>query len=210
MYEVGRGKKRASSVVGMLFMLTIAVGVSCAQQQATDREGQSMYEIGGGKQLFIDDRFIESKEGLTRQVNPPAKMGPVLMPETPIESGYLGALFSFLEDPAVKGRYLMYYLAQPKKGETRWVYPGTGKGDEPGFHLCRAVSYDGIHWERERVGLFEIGGSRDNNVVLLSGHFRDTVTVFSDPQAEDGCPFKGVGLFMEPGGSFSGLYLWRS
>jgi len=157
-----------------------------------------MYEVGGRKQLFIDDRFIESQEGLSQRMNPPVKAGPALMPETEIENGSLGGYISIIEDPQVKGRYLMYYRATPK-GESLYIY------------ICLAVSEDGIRWERPRVGIFEINGSRDNNVVVPPPNVLDNFSVFLDPQAEDGCPFKMVASFMlDESKSAYAVYLWHS
>ncbi len=172
-----------------------------------------MYEVGSRKQLFIDDRFIESQEGLSQRMNPPVKAGPALTPETKIESSSMGGYITILQDPQVKGRYLMYYPACPK-------------GEEGSLYICLAVSEDGIHWERPRVGIFEINGSRDNNVVVPPPNVLDRFSVFLDPQAEDGSPFKMVASFWIISASFliprrnmfmldelenaDALYLWHS
>jgi len=155
-----------------------------------------MYEVGGRKQLFIDDRFIVSQQGLTRRMNPPVKAEPMLTPETEIESGSISGYTSILQDPEVKGRYLMYYTVHTKETE------------EAVRHVCRAVSEDGLYWERERVGIVEIEGSRDNNVVV-SG-ISDNATVFLDPKASPRQRFKLLvtRYWMDP--NKSGLYLYTS
>ena len=186
--------------------LVVSIGSSLVSQEpksANKVKQSSVLDVGSRKQLFVDDRFIESKHGVVRRVNPPVKAGPVLTPEAKWESGRVSPYVSVLEDPTAKGRFLMYYLADPKSVEAGWEY-------SPNFHLCRAVSPDGIHWKRERIGKYRIDGSKDNNVVLPMEELHDNVTVFLDPLAKDAHPFKMVGQYMKPGGRFAGVYLWRS
>ena len=52
-------------------------------------------------------------------------------------------------------KYLMYYRGLP-------VLAG-GTEDEC---TCYAESRDGIHWVRPNLGLYEVHGTRENNVVL--------------------------------------------
>ena len=128
-------------------------------------------EIGSNKQLFIDQRFIESSYGVKLSMNPPVKAEPVLVAETPIEGHRIGCYSIVLEADA---RYLMYYGA----------YPNSAK-DDNGHMICLATSDDGITWQREKVGLYEVCGNRDNNVVLpgCGG------TVFLDPNEHEGSRF---------------------
>ncbi len=180
-YSVIRG-------TGLLLAL-LATGVSVMAAQPID--------VTNRKQLFIDDRFVESRDGLVRRVNQPVKAGPVLTPETQIEAGAMGGQsVSVMEDPTTEGRYLMYYTAHLPTEQILFcnIY-------------CRAVSEDGIHWRRERVGLFEFGGSLDNNVVASPVR---GPTVFVDPIAADGYPFKMVSCFAEQGDFPYPLHLFRS
>ncbi|MCK5329429.1 MAG: hypothetical protein KAR36_12565 [Candidatus Latescibacteria bacterium] len=132
-------------------------------------------EIGSDKQLFIDQRFIESSHGVKLSINPPVKAEPVLVAETPIEGHRVGGYSTVIE---ADGRYLMYYTAIPNSA-----------GDDNGQMICLATSDDGIAWKRERVGLYEVCGSRENNVVLpgCAG------TVFLDPNEHEGSRFWWIG-----------------
>jgi len=106
--------------------------------------------VGTEKQLFIDDRWFANSYGVSLRVNPPLKSGRILVPEMPMESG------GFNRDSTIVEH----------EGEIKFFY--NAFLDEPGFgfstHL--ATSTDGVHFERRNVGLFEWGGSRDNNLVL--------------------------------------------
>ena len=132
-------------------------------------------EIGSNKQLFIDYRFIESFYGVKLSMNAPVKAEPVLVAETPIEGHRIGVFSTVIE---ADGRYLMYYDAIPNSA-----------GDDNGVMICLAVSNDGITWRRENVGLHEVCGSRNNNVVLPGC----LGTVFLDPKEHEGSRFWWIG-----------------
>ena len=116
-------------------------------------------EIGSDKQLFIDQRFIESSYGVKLCMNPPVKADPVLVAETPVEGHRIGVFSTVIE---ADGRYLMYYDATLTFAKVA----GPDGAITYGQVICLAVSDDGISWQRENVGLHEVCGSRDNNVVL--------------------------------------------
>ncbi|MFH1006653.1 MAG: hypothetical protein V1800_04010, partial [Candidatus Latescibacterota bacterium] len=132
-------------------------------------------KVGSSKQLFIDQRFIESSYGVKLTLNPPVKADPVLVAETPIEGHRVGGYSTVIE---ADGRYLMYYTAIPNSA-----------GNDNGQMICLATSDDGITFKRERVGLYEVCGSRDNNVVIpgCAG------TVFLDPNEHEGSRFWWIG-----------------
>ncbi len=178
-----------------------------------------MYEVSGRKQLFIDDRFIASQEGLSQRMNPPVKVGAALPPEPPLGSGhvnpYRNPFISVHEDPKATGRYLMYYCQRQEAGElastTSWPPSKVSQlqeGVEIRDDLFRAVSEDGIHWEREPVGIFEIGGNRDNNAVVPNISIEGTV--FLDPKASPGQQFKLLTNLYWPDPNKAGLYIYTS
>ena len=74
--------------------------------------------IGTNKQLFIDDRFIETSQGVSFTVNPPVKVGPIKLSLQP--TGYVGVV-------EYDGTCFMYYMA------------------EGGYAV--ATSKDGVNWK---------------------------------------------------------------
>ena len=94
-------------------------------------------DVGSQKQLFIDQKFISSSRGVSLQINPARKMGPVIRPEHPWEKEWCGAWLSVIEDD---GLYKMWYRAQSKD------YKGM---------LCYATSTDGVNWEKPELILVE-------------------------------------------------------
>ena len=108
-----------------------------------------------GKQLFIDDFFIESMTGLRRRFHKPEKItvdGPLhtVVSERAWEAGLEGGTGLPVSGPVVydegNGRFRMYY-----------------QGAEA--LLCAVESADGLNWQRPSLGLVEFGGSSDNNIV---------------------------------------------
>ena len=62
--------------------------------------------VGNRKQVFIDERFIESSEQVSIVMNPPTKLGPVILPENMWESMCLDFCVCVTED---EGIYKMWY-----------------------------------------------------------------------------------------------------
>ena len=58
------------------------------------------------KHLFIDDCLTETRDGLGQRVHPAVKRGPVILPDSPWESGRIGFYGSVLD---VQGRLHMWY-----------------------------------------------------------------------------------------------------
>lgn len=159
------------------------------------QNNSAVLNVGTEKQLFIDSRFIESSRGIKLQMNPPVKTEPVLMSETEVESHRIGCYSSILE---FDSQYYMYYLATPaQKTDTQ--------EDIDLQFTCLAVSDDGVNWRRQRVGMVEFRGSKDNNIVL-----KGVASMFVDPTASGGYPFKGICQNDATPGSPQGIYAWGS
>jgi len=126
--------------------------------------------VGGKKQLFIDNRFIETSENIQLTMNPPRKYGPVIRPDRPWERISASGYVTVLDD---NGTFMMYYRgwASLKK-----------------FYTCLAISRDGIHWEKPNLGLIEYNGSKDNNILPACG------TPFIDPKAPPEERFRSLRL----------------
>ena len=154
--------------------------------------------VGSAKQLFIDARFIARSREVTLRMNPPAKLGAVLRPERPWEDKSIGFCASVIEHD---GSFKLFYRAD---------------SHEKGASVCLATSGDGLHWGRPRVGLYEFGGSLDNNIV-----FRDTdnseayrgvgeTVVFLDPHGTPEQRFKMIASKGWPDPKTAGLYCHTS
>ncbi|MBV7339391.1 hypothetical protein KFU94_66490 [Chloroflexi bacterium TSY] len=125
-------------------------------------------ERSPGKQLFIDDYFIESLDGAKRVLNQPQNLT--------------------VDEP------LPIHFDQP--WESQSSQPGRVIYDEQNRHfrlyyrtwtgerslLCALDSDDGLNWERPELGLVEIDGSMHNNITNAPAQH---LSMIWDPYEQD-------------------------
>ncbi len=155
-------------------------------------------DIGDRKQLFIDNRFIKSSKNVSLIMNPPAKIGPVLLPDRPWESEQLGFCSSVVE---VGGIYKMWYRCTSLVGK-----PGPPFGEGEAF-ICYAESKDGRNWSKPDLGLIEFASCKDNNIVM-KGVLE--VVVFYDPHGTPEARYKAVANRYWPDPAKAGIYIHTS
>jgi len=143
-------------------------------------EKANVIDIGSRRELFVDQHLIERLDGVRLVLHRPQAQEVTLSLDKPWEKlgpGYVAVL----QDG---DRYRMYYRALPD---------GEGK-DEQRQVTCVVESQDGIHWTRPKLGLYESGGSKDNNI-CWRGAISHNVTPFVDTNPD--CPadqkYKAVG-----------------
>ena len=111
-----------------------------------------MIDIGTRVELFVDHYLVERLDGMALKLQTPQPAGVALRFNEPwarLGAGYV----TVLKDG---GTYRMTYR--------KTLQAGVGD-DSPEQVTCYAESEDGIHWIKPRLDLFEVGGSRDNNVI---------------------------------------------
>lgn len=133
---------------------------------------RGLLDVGGGNQLFFDERFIAASENVKITMNPPIKRGPVLKPDRPWEDFRFTSYFTVLQDGELARMYYSCFAVD------QW----NNKDDPWTNHafLCYAESTDGLHWEKPDLGIVEFQGSKKNNILLKSVV---DGTVFIDPTA---------------------------
>jgi len=117
-------------------------------------ESAKILDIGTRRELFVDRYLIDSMDGASLKLNEPRDEGPALRFDRPWE-GLYPCYATVFKDGDV---YRMYY-----RGRTE-VSGGGGSSAV----TCYAESTDGVTWARPNLGLFEVTGTRDNNVVLAN------------------------------------------
>ncbi|HUT26188.1 MAG TPA: hypothetical protein VM492_17785 [Sumerlaeia bacterium] len=125
-------------------------------------------DIGNRRELFVDRFLIDRMKGVELRAHPPRPAGAALEFDKPWE-GPVSGYVTVLQDG---GKRRMYYRGRPL----------TGAGDatkEAKEVACYAESSDGVHWVKPNLGLYEIDGARDNNVVLAD----------AGPPTHNFCPF---------------------
>lgn len=180
-------------LVGMILLALSAVGTEVPS-------ATQPIDIGHEKQLFIDNLFFASSQGVRLQVNPPVKTGERnLERDRPWESATLN-WFSVLEEPGASApvaRYRMWYECYDVEG---WP-----TADDTSF--CYAESEDGIHWSKPALDLFSYKDSTKNNILFRQigpegAHSRvHGASVFLDPAAPPDGRYKAVsqGMFQAVG-----------
>jgi hypothetical protein len=121
----------------------------------------SALDIGKEKQLFVDYRLIEFGEGVSLSMHEPYPTGEKLVViDQPWETGcMIGGSSSVLREdrpdgPLVRLWYDIYDVANQG-------VPGKGfRG------VAYAESGDGIHFKKPMLGLVELNGSKQNNLVM--------------------------------------------
>ena len=122
--------------------------------------------IGSRRELFVDDFLAGITTGAALRLHTPVPRGAVLETDAPWEGNMCGYITVLRDDDCCR----MYYrgwevdLGSPESTGNQLHTP------RPRCH-CMAESDDGIHWRRPELGLYEYGGSRDNNIVWMGGDY---------------------------------------
>ena len=111
--------------------------------------------IGSRRELFVDKLLIEKMEGASLRMHAPQAAGVAVKFDQPWEGRFSGYI-TVIHDETLK-KFRMYYRGNA----------GVADGAS-GECTCYAESDDGIRWTKPKLGLHEIGGSRDNNVMLAN------------------------------------------
>src|SRR5690348_16877153 len=112
-------------------------------------------------ELFLDGEFLEMTASVTRRIHLPFKhrLNPVLRPEEWWEGDCATPLAAVYE-PDEK-LFKIWYRTGPLVHRTGFI-------DGHASYAAYAVSRDGFHWEKPRLGVVNLAGRRDHNVVMLS------------------------------------------
>jgi hypothetical protein len=122
---------------------------------------QTIQRIGSRLELFADNYLIDKLEGNAElSLHHPEPREIVIVHDKPWEGSGSGYHSIFRDGD----KYRMYY-----KSWQLSVTPENVKTDDHPLFCCYAESSDGIHWTRPNLGLYEFRGSKDNNIVFISG-----------------------------------------
>lgn len=151
--------------------------------------------IGSRRELFMDSFLIASKTNVQFTLHEPRDEGSVLQFDAPWE-GQFCAYVTVINDG---GHFKAYYRG--KRVSSR---------DGVGESTCVAESEDGRKWTKPKLGLIEVNGSRQNNVVLAEDSFSHNFSPFLDPnpsapadqkyKAIAGSQLSGLKAFVSPDG----------
>ncbi len=161
------GRLRLMASVCMLGMQIAATIQAAApdQQHATP----APLEIASKLQLFVDRELIGALRGLELRLHAPVQQP---LPKSPLKGDYLTVIKQ-------GDTYRAYYRGDDPS------YAGRRYSGHPGEITCYAESRDGHEWTFPRLGLFEVNGTRENNVILAGQPpFSHNFSPFLDPRPD--------------------------
>jgi hypothetical protein len=109
-------------------------------------------QLGNRLELFVDDFLMERLDDVALKLHEPVHAGVALRFDRPWEGSFCGYI-TILQDVNI---FRMYYRGSPQVGRDGSEHEVT----------CYAESRDGITWTKPNLNLFEVHGTRDNNVLL--------------------------------------------
>jgi len=126
-------------------ILVITAGLAGAGQG-------EVLDIGSRRELFVDRYLIEKMEGTRLVLHRPYDEGTVLKFDKPWEGAFCGYC-TVIKD---EGTYRFYYRGLANAGKDYSLDEVT----------CYAESRDGIHLTKPNLGIYDVKGTKNNNVIL--------------------------------------------
>ena len=116
---------------------------------ATTLVAETPLRLANRRELFVDDAVLDRVQGLDVRLGSPAPAGVAMTFGEPWE-----------------GRFCAFVTVVKDGAKFRMYYRGTGDGGAHTEITCYAESDDGITWRKPKLGLVELHGSKQNNVIL--------------------------------------------
>ena len=144
-----------SRVVGFRLAAAIAVcflalTAALADDVPASPAAKLSADLASRWELFVDDWLISTAKDAALKLHAPERREVVLVTDAPWE-GISSAYFSVVQDGDL----------------VRLYYRGSGVGSDLSADqvTCVVESRDGVHFSRPKLGIIEVAGSKENNVV---------------------------------------------
>lgn len=113
-------------------------------------------DLGGRRELFVDDFLISTMTNVTLALHEPRDEG-----------------VAFKFDEPWEGQFSAYVTVVHDRGQFRADYRGKAGATKDGVSECTCIadSRDGRNWTKPKLGLVDIDGSKENNVILAEDGF---------------------------------------
>lgn len=156
--------------------------------------------IGNRRELFIDSYLIDQEKTTTREIlHSPVRRECIMTNHSPWEAnGWV--YYTVFQDGDI---FRMYYICFPMYNEERTAHKPSF------FHICYAESKDGVCWNKPSLGICEINGNTDNNVIVITNSM-DAFHVFIDNNPACSPQEKYKGIYTKPGKSKQELWCMTS
>lgn len=151
---------------------------------------QSLGDLTGPWQLFVDDYLVESKSNVSRTYHPFEKYAgnPVLTPTKPWEDSIVYIYGTVLPTENGAGYRMWYHTMRPEDTA------------DDGSNILYATSMDGISWEKPNLYINSWHGSNANNMIFNRPTISGLTSVMHTPFEAD--PNKRYKLFNYEGTYF--------
>ena len=165
-------------LISVVLSLWVCNSVLAQNSQKTKDEA---VRIGTRLELFVDSFLIDTLINSRLQLHHPEDKGVVMNFDKPWE-GEFSAYCTIIKDGE---QFKLYYRGGPLDGKD-------GSSQE---YTCYATSDDGVHWEKPDLGIYDVNGTKANNVVLAnSAPYTHNFSPFLDknPHAKPEQKFKAL------------------
>lgn len=158
-----RGRRALSACyVCLTLLLPLALSLAASSNQLFSQQpAPEPLQIGTRRELFVDRYLIDSLDGLTLKLHEPKPTEPMQTPANDMEYG------TIVWD-----------------GELYRMYTREGRGAKFDGDVTEVTRYcesrDGIHWTKPSLGIVELDGSKDNNVILHEAPYCHNFAPFLD------------------------------
>ena len=136
----------------IIMIAALGCGVFGMTSVSVNAEEVAVPDIGSRLELFVDRYWADTLNGTELLLHAPTPRETVLQFNEPWEGHHCGYV-TIVKDGGV---YRLYYRGMPK---------GATDGSDL-ENTCYAESTDGVTFTKPRLGLFEVAGTRENNVIL--------------------------------------------
>ncbi|HEY1601918.1 MAG TPA: twin-arginine translocation signal domain-containing protein [Pirellulales bacterium] len=139
-------------------------------------------------ELFLDNHMLEVTPGVSRRLHPPKKhvLNPVVRCDRWCDGNVIQP-YTTMYDP--EDKLFKMWARTGSDWESRFI-------DGNAAYMLYFTSTDGVHWNKPDLGVMEIAGRRDHNIVFTS----DSVTATDAAGAQATKPFVEPSQPMRPQG----------
>ena len=170
-----KAHNRGLTKVVLIGLVILSTG---QDMMAEELDANRILDIGSRLELFVDQYLIDTLDGVELRLQEPQKQP---LPESPLPVAYTTVIKH-------GGLYRAYYRDRDPD------YKGARATGFPGELYRYAESRDGHEWTFPKLGLFEVRGTRENNVILREPPFVHNFSPFLDgrPGVADKERFKAL------------------
>lgn len=165
-----------------------AAGAALVPSTVTGAQGaeEAPVDIGSRRELFVDRQVVSRLDGARFRLHAPQPREVALRFDEPWEGLYCG-YETVLRDGDV---FRLYYRGLP-----------VARHDLDSEVTCVAESRDGVTWTKPELGVYEVSGTKKNNVVLARNRGCHNLAPFIDanPAVSSEQRYKALGGTGEPG-----------